>query len=701
MSTIAKGQTVVETNYTDSLAIYGTASGGTSYTTTIFSGGVVVGQVNSGTRVTSSGGTLYNGYTAPTKTETVLSGADVRDLGVSFGGSLIVGNDAGVSNLTLYSGATATLDRFGKIYGAVVWAGAVIDMTAAYTTLRDDVNNYGRINGGIYGAGLLTNRSGGVISAQENTGSRVTSSGGILLNCSTTSGGRDVIANGGVAYDHNLTAGATLVVSGVVSRSTVAGVETVAAGGTVVSQTVNAGATVTMANGARIGGMMQIAAGATVSIAGDTGGTINLAGSDYTRLKITGSVMPSTVISGFNGTTTSLSDAITLTGIKKIDVLSVDYPSANHIRLRMRDGSYKTLNIMGIAQTGYALNLNSDGSVTLTACFLPGTLIATPWGDREVETLKPGDIVYSMTPDGQRVAAPIAWTGSGRQENAEGPDTQAVIVEKGAFGDNLPEQDLYLTPDHCVYVDGALVPVRMLVNHVSIRHDVDQRAYDYYHIMMNEHAVIFANGLPAESYFPDQAHGSNHFFDRDAFADSQVIQRHAERVAPLQTSREFVERIAHRLAKLATGSGITGGLSTREPDVSLRTDRGEKINIVRSRDSQLIFMIPANTRYVEIVSRADRPDQAIGPFIDDRRQLGVLVGRIELFQSNRKVQILDHHCTPYLAGWTPLETSAYRWTKGAGVIPLFDMASDSPSVLSIDIVDTSTYRIGQVQACAA
>jgi hypothetical protein len=67
---------------------------------------------------------------------------------------------------------------------------------------------------------------------------------------------------------------------------------------------------------------------------------------------------------------------------------------------------------------------------------------------------------------------------------------------------------LYLSPDHAVYLNEVLIPVKLLVSGTSIV----QMARDeitYYHVELPQHDVLLAEGLPVESYL-DMKDGSNY-----------------------------------------------------------------------------------------------------------------------------------------------------------------------------------------------
>jgi hypothetical protein len=69
------------------------------------------------------------------------------------------------------------------------------------------------------------------------------------------------------------------------------------------------------------------------------------------------------------------------------------------------------------------------------------------------------------------------------------------------LNDQYPHRDLYLSPKHSLFVDGVLIPVKHLANDRSVvRADMDDReVIEYFHIELETHEVIFAEGAPAET----------------------------------------------------------------------------------------------------------------------------------------------------------------------------------------------------------
>jgi collagen type I/II/III/V/XI/XXIV/XXVII alpha len=102
-----------------------------------------------------------------------------------------------------------------------------------------------------------------------------------------------------------------------------------------------------------------------------------------------------------------------------------------------------------------------------------------------------------------------------------------VRVAAGAFGENVPVCDLYLSPDHAVFVNDVLVPVKLLVNGTSVAR-VKRDHVRYFHVELPRLAVILGEGLAVGSYLDtgdraDFHHGS---------ATIRLIPDFAARLAP-------------------------------------------------------------------------------------------------------------------------------------------------------------------------
>ncbi|MDF0594717.1 Hint domain-containing protein [Psychromarinibacter halotolerans] len=144
-------------------------------------------------------------------------------------------------------------------------------------------------------------------------------------------------------------------------------------------------------------------------------------------------------------------------------------------------------------------SLNLDTS-DFPVCFAAGTGIATPNGERAVETLEIGDLI--LTEDGRVV--PVRWIGRQTMHKLFAGDRMAPVrVRAGALGDGLPHSDLVLTPDHALTLDGLAITAGALVNGATITLDpLDAlpETVTYYHVETDAHDVILANGAAAETF---------------------------------------------------------------------------------------------------------------------------------------------------------------------------------------------------------
>jgi hypothetical protein len=139
----------------------------------------------------------------------------------------------------------------------------------------------------------------------------------------------------------------------------------------------------------------------------------------------------------------------------------------------------------------------ADG--TAPVCFMPGTLIATPGGETEVESLRRGDLV--LTAEGR--AAPIVWVGrqTVSRRFADPLRVLPVRIKAGALGKGMPRRDLLVSPDHALFLDGVLVHAGALVNGSTIRQESEvPEQWTYWHVELADHALVLAEGVPAESF---------------------------------------------------------------------------------------------------------------------------------------------------------------------------------------------------------
>lgn len=148
----------------------------------------------------------------------------------------------------------------------------------------------------------------------------------------------------------------------------------------------------------------------------------------------------------------------------------------------------------------FLTNTNSPiHDVTFVICYLSGTRIATPSGEVAVEELRPGDLV--LLADGRTL--PVRWLGRQRVLSAVARRTHALPIRilAGALGEGLPKRDLLVSPGHAIGFGDVLVNAGALVNGTTIRKETDLPwVFTYWHVELAEHALLLAEGAPAESF---------------------------------------------------------------------------------------------------------------------------------------------------------------------------------------------------------
>lgn len=145
-------------------------------------------------------------------------------------------------------------------------------------------------------------------------------------------------------------------------------------------------------------------------------------------------------------------------------------------------------------------------------CFTPGTAIATPDGPRDVLSLMEGDAVVTQ----DNGPAEILWIGrrviSGARMQVE-PHLRPIRLLEGALDRDVPDAGLLVSPDHRMVLRGArarslfnaeevLVTARDLVNDRTVVTAHDVRNVVYIHMMLAQHEIVFANGVPTETFHP-------------------------------------------------------------------------------------------------------------------------------------------------------------------------------------------------------
>lgn len=645
------------------------------------------GLIQSATGVSVSGSTAASTITN-SGTIIGVSGAGLslasgpNDRVTNASGGTISGTSAGVSLAGV--GAIITNQSGGSISGGV---GILVSGSAS------SLSNFGQVSGSTAGINLsgaaiaATNNASGIILG-STTGISVSGSAVALVNVGqvtgTTTGVRIVGANASFT-NQGTVSGTTGVYFGTGVTGTLLNTGTINATDTAAGYAVRFGKTsnlnrlITNAYGA-LGGKLSLGSGvlelttntaSTIgTIAGFGGmitnvGSVLIGGGAAWRLAGSSSGFTNVGIIGFD-----TDDSITLT-----DFVAVSETFDGSSLVLTDASSAKTTLTLSGTFTSSAVLLNTTGGVTTItiACFAEGTLIRTDAGDVAVQDLRLGDAV-ALAAGGTR---PIRWIGQRTLDLTRHPDPRLVRpirIAAGAFADGVPARDLRISPDHALFIDGLLIPARLLVNGGTIIQDMDCASITYFHLRFDDHDILLAEGLAVESYLDT---GNSGLFANAT--DPLILHpdlsgqagRLARSCAPFADSPTQVKPVWDRLASRAAGLGRGWDLAvTREPDVRIEA-AGTVLRPIEAVGDRYRFVLPAGCDSVRLLSRASAPAD-LHPWLEDRRRLGLSVRRIVLRSNDTRTDIpLDD---PALTiGWWDVErhgATLARWTDGDALLPL-------------------------------
>ncbi|MBF0863901.1 MAG: Hint domain-containing protein [Gluconobacter potus] len=185
-----------------------------------------------------------------------------------------------------------------------------------------------------------------------------------------------------------------------------------------------------------------------------------------------------------------------------------------------------------------------------TPCYCPGTLIATPQGERPVEDLEIGDSV--LTASGQ--VRPVHWIGRRAYDplfTYGNRDILPILIRAGALAEGLPRRDLMISPLHAMFIDGFLVPALHLVNGTSIIQIERPETIRYIHVELESHDLLLAEGAPSESFLDDGSRGMFHNAEEYRTLYPDLPDRAPRYCAPRLEGGAELEAIHRRLCSSA------------------------------------------------------------------------------------------------------------------------------------------------------
>jgi autotransporter passenger strand-loop-strand repeat protein len=303
------------------------------------------------------------------------------------------------------------------------------------------------------------------ISATVNSGGGEYVFNGMTVSTTVNSGGYEYVGHNSL-NDSSGTGSGTIVNKG--------GALSIGSGGTAIDTVVNSG-------GVEVISLGGIASGTHIL----SGGAI-----DLTSL-------------GFASGGTAVIDSVT-------DILTVTESTGTYTQ--QLTGNY----------TGEFFHLGNDGTggtevmVDGTPCYCRGTLILTDKGEVAVEDLRIGDRLVALS----GAPRPVKWIGMRSYGGRFAMGNRTVLpvrIRQGAIAENVPRRDLWVSPLHAMYLDGVLVPATALVNESSITQERRVDKVEYFHLELETHDVIVAEGALSETYLDDDNRGM--FLNAETYRD--------------------------------------------------------------------------------------------------------------------------------------------------------------------------------------
>lgn len=141
-------------------------------------------------------------------------------------------------------------------------------------------------------------------------------------------------------------------------------------------------------------------------------------------------------------------------------------------------------------------------------------MINTAQGEKAVEDLKPGDMVLTMDNGYQPLRLNLSRKVDAKTL-ANNSKLLPVTISAGALGNNIPEHDLQISRQHRMLISSAisermfnarevLVAAVNLTELPGVYFDINATEVEYFHLVFDDHQIVFANGAPSESFYPGE-----------------------------------------------------------------------------------------------------------------------------------------------------------------------------------------------------
>jgi hypothetical protein len=267
-------------------------------------------------------------------------------------------------------------------------------------------------------------------------------------------------------------------------------------------------------------------------------------------------------------------------------------------------GGQPALQIGADGHGGTLLTLGGD-----MPCFCSGTRLLTPTGYRPVEFFAPGDPVITIG----GIARAVRWIGRRTLDLCSEPRAHPVFFSAAALGPGIPARPVRLSPLHAVFIDDVLVPALHLVNGATVT-QAPQAAATYYHLELDRHDVLLAEGMAAETYLDTGNRGALYF---------EQGRRGSARTpcAPLVTTGPQLAAIRRKLHNIALEAGFAPTYAFSLRGAAAHTAILPRIS-KKSGRRVARFRLPPNAAALRLAVRVAAPADT-DPESEDRRTLGI------------------------------------------------------------------------------
>lgn len=153
----------------------------------------------------------------------------------------------------------------------------------------------------------------------------------------------------------------------------------------------------------------------------------------------------------------------------------------------------------------------TDPDPNNVTCFVNGTQMETNKGLVAVEDLRPG--MRLRTLEGQFAPLRMVLRRHVTRDEMRANDAlRPVRISAGAMGVTIPRRDVLVSRQHRMLLNsattqrmfgcnGALVAAIRLIEMPGVYVDLPEEDNEYFHLLFDEHEVVFADGAPSESFF--------------------------------------------------------------------------------------------------------------------------------------------------------------------------------------------------------